>query len=194
VKVRAITLACLLLLTACTGDGDEPGYEPRHLESLVLAEPPDGLARDPDAAELDLSAVAAGDDDRRVRFEEAGFLAGYEATFEPATPDARYQGFIMTSRAYLFSDPAAGLSALRATFATEGSQLVSRPALFPDRPGFTVRGFLDDALPPGVAIAWRKRNVVLLLAVVAVATVSETEMRAIARQIDTLEPPTGPGR
>lgn len=191
--MRAIAFSLLVLLAACTGDGEEPGYEARHLESLVLAEPPEGLTRDPDDAELDLDDVSAADPERRARFEEAGFLAAYEATFQPATPDPRYQGFILTSRAYLFSDPPAGLAALRATLASEGSQLVSRPALFPDRPGFTVRGFLDDALPPGVAIAWRKRNVVLLLAVVAVATVSETEMRAIARKIDTLEPPTGPG-
>lgn len=191
--MRAFAAATLLLAVACTGGDDGSTYQARHLESLTLNEAPEGTSLDDTDAELDLDDISAGDDVRRARYETAGFIAAYESIFEPNTVDLRYQGFQLTSRAYLFSDPGAGLAALRRTITSEGSQLVSRPALFPDRPGFTLSGALDDALPPGVAIAWQKHNVVLLLAVVAVAQVSETEMREIARKIDQLEPPDGPG-
>lgn len=189
---RAVPIALLAALVACTGGGDAPVYDAGDLEHLVLTDaPPRTIASDIDPV-LDLDDVAAGSDERRARFEGAGFVAAYQATFTTATDDPRFQGFLLTSRAYLFSDPQAGLEALHETIKSEGSNLTEKAAVFLDRPGFTLTGILDAALPAGVAIAWLKENVVLVLAVVAVSAVSEQELREIARKIDTLEPPLGP--
>lgn len=189
-RLRAALAIVLALITGCTGDEveDNPDYEKADLPELVLRNAPNGTIADNDYPEVTLEDVAAGSDERRARFEGAGFVAAYQSTFLPHTDDPRFQGFMLTSRAYLFSDPAAGLEAIRATILDEGEDLIERAPLFADRPGFVLRGELDRALPPGVAIAWRKRNVILLVAVVAVSAVSESELRTIATQVDGLEP------
>lgn len=181
----------LLATVACTGGGD-PGYSAEQLRFLVLSDAPEGTLPANGEPEIDLDDLAQDDDERRSRFEQAGFEAGYEATYVSSSIAPRFQGFRMTSRAYLFSDPTAGLEAIRTTIEREGSQLVERSEPFLGRPGFTLRGRIDAALPRGIVLAWQKENVILLLAVVAISDISEAELRQIAGQIDELEPPVHP--
>jgi hypothetical protein len=164
----------------------------QHLRYLVLDEAPENTLESDDEPELDLDDVSQEDPARRALFEEAGFEVAYSRTFVAGSRAPRYQGLRMISRAYLFSDPAAGLEAIRTSIEREGRQLVEKSPPMLDRPGFTLSGTLDDALPPGVALVWQKKNVILLLAVVALVTVSESELRDIVREIDQLEPPLHP--
>lgn len=185
---RGIASLAFVASVACTG-GEPPAYDARHLEYLVLEEPPLGTVSSESDPELDLEDVADNSDERRERFASAGFVAAYQATFTSTSVESRFQGFLLTSRAYLFTDPEAGLAAIRETIESEGSGIIEQGPPFLDRPGFTLRGTLDSGLPPGVVLAWQKQNVILVLAAVAVSAVSEAELREIARQIDTLEPP-----
>jgi hypothetical protein len=172
---------------ACTNSTDI-AYEERHLPSLVLTEAPDGTVGSSLDGPRELEDLARDDEERRQLLSDAGFHAAYESTFKAAGFDAELQGFHMTSRAYLFEDPDAGIDAIRSAIEQDGDRLVERAAPFPDRAGFALRGVLDGGLPAGIVLVWRKHNVVELLAVVAVGAVSESELRSIARHIDGLEP------
>jgi hypothetical protein len=144
------------------------------------------LTQEPEV--LSIEDVSDGSTERHERFSSAGFIAAAQSVFRAGELDPRLQGFLMTSRAYLFEDPVAGLEAIRQTVEQEGRDTRQKAALFPDRPGFTITGLLDEALPPGTLLAWQKGNVIMLLAVVAVSAVAEDELRSIAKTIDAIEP------
>lgn len=189
---RSAALLILALITgACTSaEGDGPVYDPDQLEYLVLTERPRGTVVSGEPRHRGLEEISYGDPERRERFEDAGFIDLFEATFVTSGQGDGPQGFLLTSRAYLFEDPLDGLAAIEETVRAEGEGLANLGVPVDGREGFGLRGALDRELPRGVLYAWRKGNVVLVLAAIAVDRVNEGTLIRLARSIDALEPPT----
>lgn len=188
---RFISLA-LLTLMACTQSPEQPAYGEGALPFLVLQEAPSGTFATEDPTHRGLEDVAAGDDVRREIFESAGFVDMYEATFIGSGSRPELEGFLLTSRAYLFENPDAGVDALKHIVEIEGDNQTILGSPVEGRNGFTISGKLDSELPSGTLMVWRKSNVVMAIAAVAAGRIDETYLREIANEVDKLEPVTYP--
>ena len=188
-----ITAALLLsALAACTPAADQPTYGDGDLPFLVLQEAPKGTVPAEDPGHKSLDQVAGDDQTRRTILEKAGFADMYEATFIGTETGPNLEGFLLTSRAYLFKDPDAGVEALQELVESKGTSQSFTVSPIAGRKGFTVAGKLDDGIPSGTLMVWTKGNVVMAIAAVASGTIDDAYLRRIAVEVDTLEPVTYP--